>query len=262
MEKEKKVKDVDFADSAVPASARKNVVTMFMIMLGFTFFSASMWTGQTLGDSLDLSGFIGSLILGGIILAIYTGSLAYVGAKTGLSLDLLAQHSFGAKGSYLPSVLTSFTQIGWFGVGVAMFAIPVAKLIAPENPWLPYLLVAIAGICMTGSAFFGIKAMTIVSYISVPLIAILGITAMVMAVKTGDVPLAEKFAESQGMSVIAGAGLVIGCQRRYGNSELCKIFQNGTAVRYRHSSRILYRQQSDVLLRRVQRRLCRRKRYF
>jgi hypothetical protein len=41
MEKEKKVKDVDFADSAVPSSARKNVVTMFMIMLGFTFFSAS-----------------------------------------------------------------------------------------------------------------------------------------------------------------------------------------------------------------------------
>ena len=90
--------------------------------------------------------FIGSLILGGIILAIYTGSLAYVGAKTGLSLDLLAQHSFGAKGSYLPSVLTSFTQIGWFGVGVAMFAIPVAND-RSENPWLPYLLVAIAGIC-------------------------------------------------------------------------------------------------------------------
>ena len=208
--KETKVEDHDYSLQPVPQFARRRLLTMFMIMLGFTFFSASMWTGQTLGDSLDLSGFIGSLILGGIILAIYTGSLAYVGAKTGLSLDLLAQHSFGAKGSYLPSVLTSFTQIGWFGVGVAMFAIPVAKLIAPENPWLPYLLVAIAGICMTGSAFFGIKAMTIVSYISVPLIAILGITAMVMAVKTGDVPLAEKFAESQGMSVIAGAGLVIG----------------------------------------------------
>ena len=181
--KETKVEDHDYSLQPVPQFARRRLLTMFMIMLGFTFFSASMWTGQTLGDSLDLSGFIGSLILGGIILAIYTGSLAYVGAKTGLSLDLLAQHSFGANGSYLPSVLTSFTQIGWFGVGVAMFAIPVAKLIAPENPWLPYLLVAIAGICMTGSAFFGIKAMTIVSYISVPLIAILGITAMVMRSK-------------------------------------------------------------------------------
>lgn len=87
---------------------------------------------------------------------------------------------------------------------------------------------------------------------------------MVMAVKTGDVPLAEKFAENQGMSVIAGAGLINGSFVSAGtaNSELCKIFQNGTAVRYRHSSRILYRQQSDVLLRRIQRRLCGRKRYF
>lgn len=63
MEKEKKVKDVDFADSAVPSSARKNVVTMFMIMLGFTFFSASMWVGQQLADGLDFWGFLGSLIL-------------------------------------------------------------------------------------------------------------------------------------------------------------------------------------------------------
>ena len=117
MEKEKKVKDVDFADSAVPSSARKNVVTMFMIMLGFTFFSASMWVGQQLADGLDFWGFLGSLILGGIILGIYTGLLGYVSAKTGLSLDLLSQRAFGEKGSYLPSAMTSFTQIGWFGVG-------------------------------------------------------------------------------------------------------------------------------------------------
>ena len=85
--KETKVEDHDYSLQPVPQFARRRLLTMFMIMLGFTFFSASMWTGQTLGDSLDLSGFIGSLILGGIILAIYTGSLAYVGAKTGLSLD-------------------------------------------------------------------------------------------------------------------------------------------------------------------------------
>ncbi|MDO4293944.1 MAG: cytosine permease [Eubacteriales bacterium] len=208
--KETKVVDQDYAAMPVPRFARRRFLTMFMIMLGFTFFSASMWTGQQLGDSLDLSGFVGALLLGGVILGAYTGALAYVGAKTGLSLDLLAQHSFGAKGSWLPSALISLTQIGWFGVGVAMFALPVAKLIDPNNTWLPYLLVAVAGVCMMGSAFFGIKAMTIVSYISVPLIAVLGITAMAMAIEGGGVPLAEKFAEHQGMSVITGAGLVIG----------------------------------------------------
>lgn len=91
-----------------------------------------------------------------------------------------------------------------------MFAIPVARLLAPDKPWMVPLLVAVAGICMTGSAFFGIRAMTIVSYISVPLIAMLGIAAMVIAVRTGDASLTEKFAESQGLSIITGAGMVIG----------------------------------------------------
>lgn len=207
--KEQKVKvDADYSLMPVPRHARRNIVTMFMIMLGFTFFSASMWTGQELGIGLDLKGFVEALLLGGAILGIYTALLAYVGCKTGLSMDLLAQHSFGKKGSYLPSALISFTQIGWFGV--AMFAIPVAKLIAPDKPWVVPLLVALAGICMTGSAFFGIRAMMIVSYISVPLIAMLGITAMIMAVRQGDASLAEKFAESQGLGVITGAGMVIG----------------------------------------------------
>ena len=39
---------------------------------------------------------------------------------------------------------------------------------------------------MTASAYFGIKSLTLISYIAVPLVAILGTVAMVMAVKTGQ----------------------------------------------------------------------------
>ncbi len=119
--------DPDYAASAVPQSARRSTLTMFMIMLGFTFFSASMWVGQNLSDGLDFGGFIGALLIGGLILSVYTGLLGYVGSKTGFSMDLLARKAFGRKGSYISSAMISFTQIGWFGVGVAMFAIPVAK---------------------------------------------------------------------------------------------------------------------------------------
>ena len=69
--------DLDYAESAVPKESRRGHLTMFMIMLGFTFFSASMWVGQELADGLDFGGFIGSLILGGLILALYTGCLLY-----------------------------------------------------------------------------------------------------------------------------------------------------------------------------------------
>lgn len=203
--------DIDYSETAVPQSARRGLVTMFMIMLGFTFFSASMWAGQELADGLDLAGFIASLILGGAILGLYTGLLGYVGAESGLSLDLLARKAFGEKGSYLPSAMISFTQIGWFGVGVAMFAIPVSKELLGGSTTAEWILVVIAGIAMTASAYFGIKSLTIVSYIAVPLIAVLGTVAMILAVVRGDGTLVEQFAKSSGtLTVIGGAGLVVG----------------------------------------------------
>jgi len=209
--------DVDYTDRAVDRAGRKSNLSMFMVMLGFTFFSASMWVGQQLAAGLDWWGFVWALLLGGLILAAYTGSLGFIGAESGLSLDMLARRSFGTKGSWLPSAMISFTQIGWFGVGLAMFAIPVAKQIlglevTPDHmPWQGYLLVLVAGILMTASAYFGIKSLTIISYIAVPLVAILGTTAMIMAVQRGDQGLIAQFAEgTKDLGIIAGAGLVIG----------------------------------------------------
>jgi cytosine permease len=209
--------DVDYTDRAVDRAGRKSNLSMFMVMLGFTFFSASMWVGQQLAAGLDWWGFIWALLIGGLILAAYTGALGFIGAESGLSLDMLARRSFGTKGSYLPSAMISFTQIGWFGVGLAMFAIPVAKELMGLNvtadymPWQGYLLVAIAGILMTASAYFGIKSLTIISYIAVPAVAILGTLAMILAVRRGDMGLVEQFAQgTKNLGVIAGAGLVVG----------------------------------------------------
>ena len=191
--------------------------SIFMVMLGFTFFSASMWAGQNLAAGLDFKGFILALLLGGVILAAYTGSLGFIGAESGLSLDELARKSFGSRGSLLPSAMISFTQIGWFGVGLAMFAIPVAKellqleVTADYMPWQGYLLIVVAGLLMTGSAYFDIKGLTVVSYVAVPAVAILGTTAMILAVKNGEASLVEQFAQgSKTLGVLAGAGLGVG----------------------------------------------------
>lgn len=210
--------DADFTSGRVTKEGRKSNLSMFMVMLGFTFFSASMWAGQNLAAGLDFAGFIGAIILGGIILGAYTGTLGYIGAETGLTLDMLAHRSFGRKGSWLPSAMISFTQMGWFGVGLAMFAIPVAQElfgleVTPDHmPPLGYILVVIAGILMTASAYFGIKSLTIISYIAVPLVGILGTVAMIMAIHRGDATLIEQFARTNdgSLTIIAGAGLVIG----------------------------------------------------
>jgi len=210
MSVENKKVDVDYTNEVVPLKARKGFLPMFAIMLGFTFFSASMWTGVDLANGLDLKGFMLAVLIGGIILAAYTGALGYIGCKTGLSYDLLSRRAFGKNGSKLPSAMIGLTQIGWFGVGAAMFAIPAAEVLAPESKILPYVLVLIVGVCMTASAYFGIKGLEIVSYVSVPLIAILGTYAMVTATVQGGGLNAIFSKSTGGLTLFAGVGLVIG----------------------------------------------------
>ena len=92
-----------------------------------------------------------------------------------------------------------------------MFAIPVARELFGGSTAVEWVLILIAGACMTASAYFGIKSLTVISYIAVPLVAILGTVAMIMAVKQGDGTIVDQFAKSSGsLSVIGGAGLAIG----------------------------------------------------
>lgn len=201
----KAVVDDDYSLEPVPLTARRSFWAVGFVMLGFTFFSASMSVGAKLGNGLDLGGFLAAVVIGGAILAVYTGFLAHIGAKTGLGMDLMAHHAFGARGSFLPSALISLTQMGWFGVGVAMFALPSAELLH-VSPWV---IVIIAGALMTASAYFGIRAIEIVSFISVPLIALLGTYSMVTAASDGG-GLQQIFSKSDGLALVAGIGMVVG----------------------------------------------------
>lgn len=198
--------DSDYSLEAVPQSARKGFWNMFFVMLGFTFFSASMSVGAKLGNGLNLTGFLEACLIGGIILSAYCGVLAYIGSDTGMTMDLLCRRTFGTRGCYLSSLILGFTQIGWFGVGVAMFSIPAAELLGISE----WGLTIAAGILMTATAATGMKALEIVSYISVPLIVVLGVYSMITSVSDGG-GLAAIFAQSAGSITLGtGIGYVIG----------------------------------------------------
>lgn len=105
-------------------------------------------------------------------------------------------------------MLIAVTQIGWFGVGAAMFAYPVATTFGIDH--LLWVLIIACGACMTTSAYFGVKGIEIVSWVSVPLIAVLGIYSMVTAVIDGG-GLVTIFEKSTGtMTLLGGVAAVIG----------------------------------------------------
>ena len=204
----KQISDSEYSLSAVPEGMKTQGLWAAMVVLvGFTFFTPSMTAGGNLGIGMNASGFLTSMLLGNIFLGIYCGILGYIGQKTGLTLDLLAHRSFGTVGSFLPSALISFTQIGWFGVGVAMFAIPVSELSG-----IPvWVLIVITGVVMTATAFFGIKALAVLGTIAVPLIAVLGIYSVSWGIREVN-GFANVFAANpeEPLSFAAGIAIVVG----------------------------------------------------
>lgn len=237
----------DFEQTSVSAFQRRGFLSMFVIMLGFTFFSASMWTGSTLGNGLSLKGFFGAVLVGNLFLGAYTGLLAFIAARTGLSVHLLSRYVFGRYGAFIPSAVLAFTQIGWFGVGVAMFSIPTTTFLmeipAIQASWIAagptcsvfgaadipvrllWILTIAAGILMSASAYFGIKALHIISLVAVPAIAIFGCYSAIRAlffdalpaelvtdtVKTGwDVARTYSPTPDKALTVSAAISLAIG----------------------------------------------------
>ena len=87
----------DFELSAIPYNKQKGFFPMFVIMMGFTFFSASMWAGGTLGAGLTFNQFFIAVMIGNLILGIYTSLLALIAARTRLSIHLLSRYFFVIK---------------------------------------------------------------------------------------------------------------------------------------------------------------------
>ncbi|MBD1558587.1 cytosine permease [Vibrio sp. S9_S30] len=199
----------DYALSPVPESARRGLFSMSSVMLGFTFFAASMWTGGTLGQGFQLwPDLIIVILLGNLILGVYGALLGYAAAKTNLSTHILARYAFGSFGSKLPSFMLAFTQIGWFGVGVAMFAYPINKFIGVPN--LP--LIIGGGILMTYTVVIGFKAIEWLSAIAVPAILILGFMSVTKAISDteGGLDALMSMTPNESMAFSVGIALAVG----------------------------------------------------
>lgn len=198
--------DNEFAKEKVKGN-KQNFWQLLVVMVGFTFFSPSMTSGGNLGLGLNFKNFAIAVILGNLFLAFYTGALAHIGQNTGMNLDLLARKSFGDRGSHLPSLLVGLTQLGWFGVGVAMFAIPVSNLYGINA----YMLVIIVGLAMTITSMIGIKALAVFGSIAVPLIAVLGIYSVYISIQTaGGVGNVFQENPANPMTMATALSIVIG----------------------------------------------------
>lgn len=151
----------------VPANARKSLISLSLLLLGFTFFTATMWAGGSLGKAFNLSQLLWIIFLGNLILGIYAALLAYIAAKSGLNSVLMGRYAFGELGSKLSDLILGFTQIGWYAWGTATIAIVLVKTLGLAETWTTPLMIFFGfAFCIT--AMIGYRGLDILSRFAVP----------------------------------------------------------------------------------------------
>jgi len=157
----------DFSLEPVPLDKRKSWLNLAVIWIGIAVVMSAIFRGMMIGlglgkiSSVILSYFLGELILIGVM-----ALMGYIGAKTGFSTPLIANISFGRIGAVIISLTIALSLIGWFGVQAAFFARTVQFYFGTDYS-LP-VFSFLCGIIMMIPAIFGIRGLSLLSWIASP----------------------------------------------------------------------------------------------
>ena len=168
----------DYSLESVPLSQRKTWIHLAVIWIGIAVVMSAIFRGMMIGLGLGkVSSVIVSYILGEFILIAMMGLTGYIGAKTGFSTPLIANFSFGRIGAILVSFSIAFSLMGWFGVQAALFARTIQFYFGTDFS-LP-VFSFICGILMMIPALFGIRGLSVLSWIASPFMIVIFIWGMI-----------------------------------------------------------------------------------
>ena len=184
---------------------------------------AFIWVGTMICIPMLMVGgiFGGALTLGSIFWATFIGFAVccllmvlggIVGADTGLNATMCSTRAFGLTGANFTMALVIFIcEAGWFAVQTATCALAFNTLLEQFNVAFPFWLSCVIwGVVMFITAVYGVKWMSILNYIAVPLLVLLCVYGGVHAVSTAGWANISSAVSENMMSMPAAISTVIG----------------------------------------------------
>lgn len=75
----------EFPLTEAPASARKGLLPIAMVLFSFTFFTGTMFAGGKLGMAFNFVDMLWIVAIGNTLLALYAAALAFIASRSGLN---------------------------------------------------------------------------------------------------------------------------------------------------------------------------------
>jgi cytosine permease len=194
----------EYESRPVPAAARRSLLSVASVWAGFPMIITSAVTGATLVHGLGFGGGLAAIAIGNVLLMLYVGTLSMLAARTGRNFALQATETFGRTGYIACSALLSTLVLGWFAVQTGLVGESMAAAFEVNKT----LIVLVAGVLFTAFTLLGIRALSIIGQISVPLFLVLGIVAVVQALGDGGGDIVG-YAGDPAASIALGAGVTL-----------------------------------------------------
>jgi cytosine permease len=200
----------DYPLSEVPKSDRRGLLSTSVVLLGFTFFTATMWAGGSLGNAFSFGELMLVILFGNLLLGAYAAALACIACKSGLNSVLMGRFCFGEIGSKLSDFVLGFTQIGWYAWGTATIAIVLVKTTGlPESLEIPLMILFGFAFCVT--AMIGYRGLDWLSRVAVPAMMLFILVSLYTGmIDVGGVAGLVDTTPSESMSFAAAITVVIG----------------------------------------------------
>ncbi|MFI6426409.1 cytosine permease [Promicromonospora sp. NPDC050880] len=162
--------DPDYPLERVPAGSRRGPAAVAIVMAGFCFFTPTMVTGGQVTAAFGFSAYLAAAAIASLVLALYVATLGLISARTGLSTVLTARLVLGRAGGKWASVLLGGTQVGWYGITIAVLGDLFGTALGWETTWP---VVVAGGVLMAVTAYKGFRGIELLSWVSVPLMLVL-----------------------------------------------------------------------------------------
>ncbi len=231
--------DNDNATCRVSAAEKKSTFSVSVVASGYCICMSGFFTGAAMAAGLSLRSAIIAAIIGNLILSLYGGAMGAAGAREGVATSLLARHSFGRQGSKLIGLIVALVMAGWFSVQVGFFGSTINAMF-PNAGFITSKYVAAfwGGILMMITAYYGYKGLNILSFVAVPLIAIIAVIGIVVAINHAG-GWGEMLLMTPTAPMTIGAAIVIvvgsfaggGCGAG-GYHALCQRYQSSLVLQY------------------------------
>lgn len=173
--------DAELSRNTVPADQRKSWVSLSLVWAGIIFTVISLTTGGGLVTGLTFKETLIASLAGTCVLGVIAILLSLQACRTGLTFALSTRYIFGESGAKVVSLLAPIANIGWFIIIAATFG-HFVSLVIGCGPVGEAVCMIVSTLAVGVVALYGFKALTVISYISIPVIIVLCVYVAVYGV--------------------------------------------------------------------------------